>query len=317
MNDIYDILSKYFSGEASHEEEKLIADYKKKNAFEFSFLLKVWESNKVEIQEFDSKQAVKRIKAELQLRKENTKKTIPLYLRLSRIAAVFILLICAAGASYFSWEAISKPEFVEHTNTSKQATELLLPDGTKIWLNKGATVLFPEKFKYSKREVQLKGEAFFQVQRDVDRPFLITAENALIEVIGTSFNVLSNLNSTTVDVTTGKVQLSSKLGNSKTIIIRGESARAENSSIKKYKTTNLNYLSWKTGIFIFDKAPLKMVLHELNRFYEKPIVMDEELLDKNVLTFQLDNTSIDEVLEIIQLTCAVEIEDRGGDYLIK
>ena len=317
MNTIYDILPKYFSGEASPEENKVIADYKKKHAIEFEFLLKVWEGDSIKVHEFDSNKAVKKIKEELESRKKATPKIVPFYLRFTRIAAVFILLLCIAGASYFSWQTISKPEFVQHTNTSMQASELLLPDGTQVWLNKGATVSFPEKFKNSKREVQLSGEAFFQVQRDVDRPFLIHAENAVVEVLGTSFNVVSDKEITTVDVTTGKVMLSSKMGTSKTIVTRGLSALVENNIAKQYTTTNLNYISWKTGIFIFSKTPLEKVVQELNSYYEKPIVLDDNLIDNNVLTFRLDNASIDEVLEIIQLTCELEIEDKGNSYLIR
>src|SRR5690606_25053603 len=80
-----------------------------------------------------------------------------------------------------------------------------LSDGTMIWLNRETTIRFPETFPDNERRVYLSGEAFFQVEKEADRPFVIEGQNTVTRVLGTSFNLRTSGHSASVEVVTGKV----------------------------------------------------------------------------------------------------------------
>jgi ferric-dicitrate binding protein FerR (iron transport regulator) len=104
------------------------------------------------------------------------------------------------------------------------------------------------------------------------------------------------------------------------IITPGYTAKIEHDHLIKFQTKNPNYLSWKTGSFKFNHTPLKQVISDLNTYYDKKIVIDEKKPVDCNLTAQFNQTSQQDILNIIKLTCTCEIrenEDRYYVYAIK
>jgi ferric-dicitrate binding protein FerR (iron transport regulator) len=154
--------------------------------------------------------------------------------------------------------------------------EIKLDDGTHIWVNAFTELKFPERFKGSKyREVELSGEAYFEVAHDAARPFRVKMQEETVEVLGTSFN-LSNyaaddFNKTTL--LTGKVGIDipkTKGGNERTVLLPGQQA-VYDKQLKQLHVADIdakNAISWKNGDFMFDNEDISSIVKQLERWYD-------------------------------------------------
>jgi ferric-dicitrate binding protein FerR (iron transport regulator) len=202
-------------------------------------------------------------------------------------------------------------------NTLERIREVVVDDGSKVWLNSNAPLSFPKKFGYKERNVTLTGEAFFEVAKDPDKPFVIKMPSAYVQVLGTSFNINSDAQNAMVTVATGKVKVSDSNNKSSVIIVPGYSATVKGNKVEKHETNNLNYLSWKTGRFIFDKTPIKQVVEDLNTYYEKQIIIGGEATIDCKLTATFEDTALEEIIEILRLTCDVKVLNGPDNYVIR
>jgi ferric-dicitrate binding protein FerR (iron transport regulator) len=205
-----EILDKYLKGTASLQENELIENWYK-NLNEGSLFMPT------EDQQLENKilrNLYRRIQAKKPLMSKQHRAARPWQLA---IASVVVLVI--ASITYFVFwidlsipmaaesESFKEKDLFEVKNTSASVMQVSLPDGSIIALQKGSCVAYDASFTGSKREVYLEGEAFFDIHRDVHRPFFVYAHEVVTEVLGTSFIVTSNLNDNlvTVKVKTGKV----------------------------------------------------------------------------------------------------------------
>jgi ferric-dicitrate binding protein FerR (iron transport regulator) len=133
--------------------------------------------------------------------------------------------------------------------------------------------------------------------------------------LGTSFNIDANKkNNTEVTVATGKVSVNNKHKKS-VIITPGFSAKVTNKGVEKFETKKANYLSWKTGKFIFKEADLRQVVSDLNSFYKTKFVINDET-KRCKFTSEFNNLKIEEIAEILQLSCNVTIKKKQDTYII-
>ena len=318
MPDIYDILSKHFLNETTEEEEQKIKAFKTTNAAEYSMLKRLWEKGDIRVKDFDSHKAW--AKMELNLKKAPQTKVVklPVYKRMLQVAAVAAILIIGAYTAYYFTDVLPGQQIVTvASGTAENAKEIILSDGTVVWLNKNSTLAFTKKFSNNKREVYLTGEAFFKVHRDTEKPFIISTDNASVKVLGTSFNVKSNADITKVVVATGKVKVSNSEGNDFQIITPGLSAEVSGEKVIKYKTSSPNYLAWKTGVFKFHNTPLPQVIDDLNTYYNNKFVLNSTEETACRLTADFNKAEINDILETIKLTCDVEINQKNGKYILK
>jgi ferric-dicitrate binding protein FerR (iron transport regulator) len=318
MGNLYGILSKYFLGEASCDEDVIVNEFKKENLAEYKALKDLWARGEVEIKEFDTKRPWRQVLN--QIKPESVKKNVKvrLYSQILRVAAVAAILIVCSFAGYFVWDRIDASQIIVVQNfNSQKIKEVILNDGTKVWLNKNSSIKYPKRFLKKKRNIELQGEGFFEVAKNPERLFCVKTSNSFITVLGTSFNIKSNIEKTFAMVTTGKVQVCNLNKTEVEILTPGMSAYNDGKKVEAFQTKNRNYSSWKTGKFNFENNSFKKVVHDFNTFYNKPIKIGRNISDQYQLTFQVDNVGIQEVLDILSLTCNVEVEDKGTYYLIK
>ena len=305
MQDIYNLLSKHFLKETSEVEEKQIADFIRKNKTEYKLLKELWNREKIEVKDFDTQKAWQFVKGNQNV--NNKRKILPLYHKIRKIAAVAAILLFGFFATYYFYKLNSTNMIVEQAMHSERGKLVLLSDGSKVYLNKNASLTYPEKFEKNKRNVILNGEAFFEVTKDLNKPFIVTTSNSEITVLGTSFNINAEIKDyTEVTVKTGKVKVNNS-GKKSVVITPGFSAKVSKNELEKFETTNPNYLSWKTGKFVFKETPLKKVVKDLNTFYNDKILINGEIKDCN-FTAEFDNLKIEEVIEILELTCNIKIK---------
>jgi ferric-dicitrate binding protein FerR (iron transport regulator) len=314
MDNIYDILSKHFLKETSEEEEKLVFEFKQSNLKEYKMLKEIWNREGLKIHDFDS---VKGWKEFSQRIKRKPQKTIQIYRRIRQIAAAVLFLLFGSITVIYLTGRLQSHEKVIAENNAGNLNELELEDGSVIWLNKGATLSYPEKFTGDTRYVKLSGEAYFEVARDERHPFIVTTDNSEITVLGTSFNVNSTSIHTQVSVVTGKVQVASNTTKEQIILDPNQAAIITRGNIIRFETTNQNFLAWKTGIFEFLNTPIEQVVLDLNTYYDNRIEIDtSEQFDCN-LTARFSKADLTVVMEIIQTTCDLVVEESGNSFKIK
>ena len=206
-----------------------------------------------------------------------------------------------------------------YADLNEQGKEIVLPDGTKVFLNSESTLSFPKEFKSNERRVELTGEAFFDVTKNPEKPFVIESNEAEVKVLGTSFNVNANLPNHEIEVyvKTGLVQLSRKESiNEKILINPGDVGKLTSSSINKVKNDNPNILAWKTKKIIFNEDRLSNVISTLNKVYNVDIACnDTHVLDlKYSSTFR--NQEIDSILTVICLTLDLKTIESDDNQII-
>ena len=196
--------------------------------------------------------------------------------------------------------------------------EIMLSDGSKVWLNSGSKLVFPAQFGESKREVYLEGEAVFEVSYRQKQAFIVKSEQQVIEVLGTVFN-LSNYKDDPAIYTTlksGSIQIhraEGKFFNSETPIKITPGSMA--SFDKKQKTISVKpvltepYFSWRDGIFIFKNDSLKAIMKKISRYYNVEIVINDQNLANETFSGHLDvKESIEHVMQTIKATQSSEFD---------
>lgn len=241
------------------------------------------------------------------------------FMRVSTWAKVAAVLVFA----FIGWWLVDKQDVFKaityaSVNTSDSVqTTVVLPDGTKVWLNYGSELQYSRRFK-ANRTLQLKGGAYFEVAHDTRHPFVVHANNASVCVLGTKFNVEAYTNTAidNVTVTEGRVSYGPR---EKTVTLlagdKGQFAK-ETGALQKTINDDANFLSWKTKAFIFDNMQLADALNDLAKVYRFTSKLSEPSLNNLTLTAQFTNRPLDEILQTISLTLSVKIIKQSGNYIV-
>ena len=322
----WDLLAKYLAGECNDEEIDLIQRWiesSNKNKILFENIQSDW--NKINLAgnmkkvDVDSawgkvKQRILQEEPELvtmkQLKQEN-RAIIYLYRPLQIAASILILV----GLAFGTYKIFIESGVADNTiikSGSGNTSSLILPDGSKIYLNSGTTVKYPERFGKDSRNIYLKGEAYFDVVNNPDKPFVINTNNALIKVLGTSFNVntKSANDKLEVFVETGNVQLSQKENSENNILIeQGYIGVLSGKTLSKSKNNDINYLAWKTRYLIFRDTRLEIVAEKLGSVYNTSIRFSNREIGDCPLTATFNDAPLDSILNVIRGTFNREIEN--------
>ena len=188
---------------------------------------------------------------------------------------------------------------------------LLLKDGTKIWLNSESQLIYPPVFYGNKRQVFLKGEAYFQVAKNKFKPFIVNVNGVEVKVLGTSFNIeaYEEMNSVKTTLVEGSVSL--KKGNEK-IIIKPDQQAIVNKESDKIVVKNVevyDYIAWREGMFYFNEASLEDILNKISRWYNAEIFYQNPQLKNLHFSIEVKRyESIESLLDIIESTGKVRFK---------
>lgn len=200
--------------------------------------------------------------------------------------------------------------------------DALLPDGSRISLNTRSVLNYPEQFAGDIREVSIFGEAFFEVQPDLFRPFIIHTSGLDIQVVGTSFNVEAypGAGFVKVAVNTGKVLVypAGVTPEKGTMLQAGETATYSQASGKILKgvVDDLNFLSWKTGVLTFRETRLADVFKALEKKYETTFTIDNPEVLNERLTARFESETLDQVLETLALIFELKFESGDAQIIV-
>ncbi len=314
------LISKYLSKQTNAEEERLLSDWiekDKQNQLQFDEFKKAWEVSETH---FDPEIDAINIDEEwskMELEISNTKtidilqQTKKFRLNWMQIAAsISILLLIGSGLFYI----FNTKETV--LAAGNELLENTLPDGSIITLNQHSNITYNSDFNKKYREVKLLGEAYFKVQPDKSKPFVVRAGKLNVEVVGTAFYIknFQDSNSIEVIVESGIVILYDLDNQSDNISLKaGESAKfdKENSRIIKSVNPETNTIAWKTKVFVFEEATFEQIINTLNDGYGSQIIIMNEDLKKCLITVTFNNQSIESVLKVFSATLDIQVENKG------
>jgi len=231
-------------------------------------------------------------------------------LRISYVAAAAIVFLVVL----FGPKLIRSLNSIEFS-TGALAEQIFLPDSSKILLNAYSSIVYPKKFSKSERKISFKGEAYFEVAYDSEKPFSINTNEVLIEVLGTSFNLnaYKHMESLEVVVNTGKVALSSLQNESERVILEAGNKGTYSKNDGKLSSslnTDINFLAWKTRKLVFVNEEFGNIIHTLgNVYYKEMVILNEDLIPCRV-TSTFDQLPFDAVLRILEATLGLEVEEK-------
>lgn len=237
-----------------------------------------------------------------------------------RIAAVFLI----GGIGFWMLQNGSEAQqnFVSYTTTNAETKEITLPDNSKIVLNENSTLAYFEKS--GKRNVELSGEAWFDVAHDKEHPFEILSGETQTVVLGTAFNVRAYPEEANVEVTVerGLVSFAEKSNaKNKTKLPAGTEGvfykkEKKVEQVKKVETEINNVSAWRTKTLVFDDLPMSKVIETLERHYKVNIEIESpELMSCIYSRGTFEKKSIDFVMEIVDVTFpSIKVEKKNGAY---
>lgn len=195
---------------------------------------------------------------------------------------------------------------------------IILPDGTEVWLNAASTIKYPSRFSQTSRVVQLEGEAYFHVktvyQENGERiPFKVIANQQEVEVLGTQFNMNAYPEQEAVKTTLveGKVAVDDK--HHSLILTPNHQAVTENGNTRIKKVNVYNYTAWRDGKFSFDGKTFEETMNEIARWYDLRIVYKGKIPDEELVgdAFRNQNSSfVQKLLNVAQIDYKLDVAQK-------
>lgn len=223
--------------------------------------------------------------------------------------------------TYQSGQSGHDEEIVYNTLSIPKGSKTLsleLADGTKVWLNAASTLRYPNRFIGNQRQVEVRGEAYFEVAKNEDRPFTVNVDNKTeIKVLGTHFNINAYDDESTIKTTLleGSVQVSSSLSHSVTLFPGQQSVMDTKGNIRVTEADTGQAIAWKNGLFDFKEADIQTIMRQLARWYDLEVAYEKEITEKFYVKMSRD-THISNVFKILETTGAVAFRIEGDTITI-
>jgi transmembrane sensor len=230
-----------------------------------------------------------------------------------RLAAVLVIAL-ATTIYLFNY---SNP--VVKYASNDRILEVILPDSSKVVLHKNSQIILSSNFGEDTRQVHLSGQAYFDVVRDEQKPFLIDTQTGIVEVLGTAFEIYEHKESLQVTVERGSVKLTA-LEDKNMHVVLGKNETAEliaSRVIEVKKLTSLNHLYWANNTLTFRQAPLADVLNELGSIFNRQFEFDALQVQDCRLSAIFMNERFDDIIENISLSLDFEYSIQGDVIIIK
>ncbi|MBT29717.1 MAG: hypothetical protein CMO01_08640 [Thalassobius sp.] len=339
--EIYDLIGKYLANETTPAEETLLknwANHSAENKHTLETFSKIWKNTKTQYIHKEKDAVFEKVLNSISDEKKSDKlvnfkqnANRKSYSYLVRVAAVLVLFTVSTVVwySYFQQQSDTEVALVqevweERSNPAGQKSKIFLPDGSEIVLNAESKIRFKKNFNSGAiREVELSGEAFFEVKPNPDRPFVVNARNVLTTALGTSFNIDAYSESDVkVSLATGKVEVKNSEAttteDSLVYLIPGEEAmvKKQEGKITKDEFDAQSVLSWKEGIIHFKKASFNEIVQKLERWYDVDFEIKDAKNTTGTFSDNFDNESLELVMEGISFSYGFKYKLEGKKVTI-
>ncbi|SHM45271.1 FecR family protein [Chitinophaga jiangningensis] len=232
-------------------------------------------------------------------------------------------VILASGELIYDPTASKNSELDYNTMTTPKGRQfqVTLPDGTRAWLNAASSIRYPTTFAANERRVEVTGEVYFEVAKNVNSPFFVTVGNkAAIEVLGTSFNVNAYTNEAAIRTTLadGSVRVIALPGGkgSSLVLKPGQQAAISGQQLTLASKADLEkVMAWKNGLFNFDGASLEEVMRQLERWYDIEVVYENGIPQTRFIGEMSRQIALTDLLEILKRT-EVDFRVEGRQLIV-
>lgn len=293
------LLDKYYQGNCNEEEREAVEDWIKLEDYD-NYPLKPADHLQDEI-----------------WNKVSSRITTKSYRLYYWSAAACIALICTVfSVLRFQHNATEDLQFTKVATIQGQRAKVVLPDGTIVHLNASSSLRYPERFGDT-RQVELSGEAFFEVVKMPEKPFIISGKTTETRVLGTSFNLVERINKRNLTVVTGKVAYQNIQTKQMMTVIPNEQVEIrQNGHFEKRMVYAQKYTAWKEGKMVFDNDTLLDIAATLEDWYGVKITITDKQLAKESFTGQFNKPQLGELLHAIGFALKFKYKHTNDSIII-
>lgn len=319
-----EIFERYVQNRATQDEIKRLSLWIKDNR-----KISAWFENQIissasEIDSDEQKRMLKNILNEIDtVRNAAAGKPIRMKYSLNkliRIAAMIIFPILTIVGVYFfvSQKSLSSTVLIVSVERGQKAN-ITLPDGSKVWLNSQSKLSYPANFNTKKRELQLEGEAYFEVFHNPDKPFIVHSKNISVEALGTAFGLKAYNEDCLISsiLMRGKIRVHTPAG--EVVLLPNERVMYDKTSRKMVKSILSNatdFTGWIHNELRFENESLSEIAKTIQRIYNIEIIFASEKLKKQRFTGTVNNNSLESILNIISLSSPVSFQIKAQKVIL-
>lgn len=256
----------------------------------------------------DPEKALSRVKS----RMTGKKKTMWWEWAQRAAAVLFIPLLVTLMVQHWGNDEQELAQMMEIKTNPGMTTSLTLPDGTLVFLNSESTLSYPSRFDGDTRNVNLQGEAYFEVAKNPEKKFIVsTPHRSQIEVLGTHFNVeaYEKENRVSATLVEGKIGFIYKCDNASKKVLMAPGQKliydSKDSKVQLYATSGESEIAWKEGKIIFRNTPLEEGLRMLEKRYNVEFIIKNNRLKGDSFTGAFTNQRLERILEYFQLSSQI------------
>lgn len=323
----FEIVGRYLAGEMTGDEVALFTEQLNQSP-EKRKMVEEMESQWNALGEYRKKQHVNTSKAWEKLsgrleQEDLIPTTMPVQRNrfmqsLVRVAAILVVVFGVGSLLYYAANSTTNQSMLSAVTGAEDFTLVqTLSDGSVVYLSHDTKLLYPKEFVRAERNVELNGEAFFDVAHNASKPFTIETETAIVEVLGTAFNVKSASKSNfELLVERGKVRVTLKANPEQSqIVVAGEMVTLVNNKLNKSQA-NIAAAKWRTNKMQFKDESLANILKVINANYGSNITVSNAQLANRRLTVTFYNNSLSTIVELISLTLGVEAQQTDSTIVL-
>lgn len=323
-----ELLHRLIAGSTTEEENRELMEWFRQCASQEEFFMlfeNVWRDSPDEMPRDVQERMYRRLNRDLGEEKK-TIKVIPWHSYFSRkiwqrvaVACIIVVLSLANYNMFHKQKQLSTQNFTVSAEKGQRAF-VTLPDSTKVWLNSDTKISYPADYGMKERNVALMGEAYFEVAKNPDKRFIVETKGMQVEALGTAFNInaYKNDNKIIASLFSGSVRVSYE--DHVTILKPHESVKVDllTRDFFQYEDNNMKDIAlWRENEITFDGESLEEIAHIINRLYNTTIYIEDESLKKECYIGTVRNNSLENFIDIINLTTPVVYENKGDTVFLK
>ena len=294
------LFGKFIAGKRLTNDEFILLD-KLLNNLQFKEEVNQWlEENWQQSQPEDVKLQFKQIREKIRLSSLKIRMN-RLFIVLGKAAAVLFIPLLAA-VLYFYFSQTTSSELLTLTTQKGEQTSVILPDGSKVWLNVDTKLSYPVDYGVKSRNLKLEGEAYFEIEKNNELPFEVASANIITRALGTRFAVSAYPENSEVESSLVKGSVEIKYGTKSELLKPGQQlVYNKNKPEVTIKTFDENVeLAWKNNQLVFRLTPFQDVITELEKWFDINIEYDPAAFKSETLTVQFEKyESLETILRVI------------------
>lgn len=241
--------------------------------------------------------------------------------KITAVAASVLLLISVGTLIYQGAQDEERYMYVVASGI-RSIEPISLPDGTSVRMGPNSQLTYPSRFTGKTREVELKGQAFFDVAKDAERPFTVHTENMGVTALGTAFEVFDHHSEKNIEtiLLNGRVKVDLEgpdVKNKQEVILSPNEMLVydkQNRSMNVKRVNAETYSGWRNGILSFENEPLSMILTRLEPWFGRKVVCPDEIAEKYRFTFKVRDESLERILFMLSTTSPIRYREKDNEY---